>query len=180
MGSIRNIAIIYFFLILVSFQSVQIFEGTGTVSFISEAPLETIKAKSDNLRGLLDLNKKTFAFSLQVNTFEGFNSVLQKEHFNEHYMETSKIPKATFTGSLIGNFDCEDDCDLELFAKGKMTIHGITQIVILPIQFTKNKKSISAKSNFDIKLDDYDISIPKILDAKISPVIQVNVLVNFN
>lgn len=73
----------------------------GSIQFRSDAPLELIKASSDELAGLFDTDKKMFAFRIKVNTFKGFNGLLQKEHFNENYMETAKFPYASFEGKVI-------------------------------------------------------------------------------
>ena len=72
--------------------------NNAQVKFVSDAPLELIKAESAYLRGVLDLSKNSFAFRLHVNTFEGFNSPLQKEHFKENYMEIQEFPDITFVG----------------------------------------------------------------------------------
>src|SRR5258706_14622796 len=62
----------------------------GKISFKSEAPLELIRASSDQLIGLLDNDKKNFSFKINIRSFQGFNSPLQKEHFNENYLESDK------------------------------------------------------------------------------------------
>ena len=60
----------------------------GLVHFVSDAPLEIIEAESDQMQGLIDLDKKVFAFKLYIKSFEGFNNPLQQVHFYENYMET--------------------------------------------------------------------------------------------
>src|SRR5688500_18189253 len=77
----------------------------GHTKFTSEAPLELIKAQSDKTTGVLDCSTKNVAFSIDVESFDGFNSGLQKEHFRENYMETEKYPKATFKGKIIEDID---------------------------------------------------------------------------
>lgn len=161
--------------------TIEIYTGQGTVSFVSEAPLEIIKATSTELKGIIDLQNKTFAFTFQVNTFEGFNSPLQKEHFNEHYLETALFPKSNFIGNIIGWDDCKDNCTQSIYAKGKLSIHGITQVVNIPIEisFSPVDKTINAETDFSVELKDFDIHIPLILEAKIARTIQINVQVEF-
>src|SRR5205809_7976282 len=77
----------------------------GTIAFRSEAPLEVIKASSNELRGIIETQKKQFAFSIKLKSFKGFNSGLQKEHFNENYLESDKYPDATFVGKIIEDVD---------------------------------------------------------------------------
>ena len=77
----------------------------GKVSFKSDAPLEVIKAKSAKLRGAIDPANQSFAWTVEIKTFEGFNNPLQREHFNENYMESKRYPKASFVGKIIEKID---------------------------------------------------------------------------
>ena len=171
---------ISFLLIITSSFAQNLFKGKGHVSFISEAPLEIIEGDSDDLTGIVDLSTLNFAFKLNVSSFEGFNSPLQKEHFNEHYLETTKYPEAYFLGSILLQEDCSNGCDTEAICKGKFTIHGITQIVTIPIVFNLDKSDLRISGDFIIKLSDYNIKIPKIVHAKIASEIEVNVEILMN
>ena len=73
----------------------------GYIELVSEAPLELIRAESHELNGVINAATGGVAFSVRVDSFHGFNSLLQREHFLENYMESSKYPVATFTGKLI-------------------------------------------------------------------------------
>ena len=84
----------------------------GKISFRSDAPLEVIRASSSEMIGLIDIDKKNFSLKVQVHSFQGFNSPLQKEHFNENYMESDKYPEASFKGKII-----EDGSHHELMTK---------------------------------------------------------------
>lgn len=170
---------LFFSINLVQSPQDKLYRGAGSVGFLSEAPLETIRARSEELKGLLDMGKKTFAFSIRIKSFDGFNSALQKEHFNEHYLESDQYPKATFSGNLIGELDCSTDCIKSLVAKGKMTIHNETQMVVIPVELKKEGELLFAQSHFEVALADYSISIPKILEAKIAPMIKVDVALKF-
>ncbi len=75
----------------------------GTIYFKSDAPLELIEATSNKMRGLINPKDNSFAFAVKINTFQGFNSPLQREHFNENYMESKRYPEATFSGRIIEN-----------------------------------------------------------------------------
>lgn len=158
-------------------QESALYMGSGKVGFVSDAPLETITATTSELRGVLDLSKSTFAFSFQVASFQGFNSPLQQEHFNEHYLETSRFPKASFTGNMIGFRPCNEACDQEITARGKMTIHGVTKVISIPVKLkiNPNTSELHAEATFEALLEDYGIDIPLILAAKISQEILVSV-----
>ena len=148
----------------------------GTVGFVSEAPLELIKAESKKLTGGLDLQVRNFAFSVDIDSFDGFNSGLQKEHFRENYMETDKFPKATFKGKIIEDVDLLKDGSIVVRAKGIFQIHGTEKEHILKVRLNRHYNLIEFQTNFDVLLDDHNIKVPKIVNQKIASVIAVQVI----
>ncbi|MBK8451290.1 MAG: YceI family protein [Saprospiraceae bacterium] len=147
----------------------------GAISFISIAPQEQIKATSQSLEGLLKPNDLTFAFIVDINTFDGFNSPLQKEHFNENYMESSTYPKAKFYGRIIESIDIHKTNDETIRAKGNLEIHGVTKERIIQIQLSRKNGILTFVSKFSISLEDYRINIPRIVHQKLSDQIKVHV-----
>jgi polyisoprenoid-binding protein YceI len=148
---------------------------TGKIVFKSEAPLEVIQAKSNKLRGILDPERQTFAWTVEINTFEGFNSPLQREHFNENYMETALYPKATFTGKIIEAVDFSQNGTYAVRAKGKLTVHGVEQERIVKGQLEINGNKVRLTAEFTVPLADHDIAIPKVVYQKIAEEITVTV-----
>ncbi len=151
----------------------------GKVQFRSDASLETIEANSDALKGVIDIEKRSFAFSVPIRSFEGFNNPLQKEHFNENYLESSKYPNATFSGKIIENVDLSKDGTYTIRAKGKLNIHGVVQERILKSRIVVKGDSFSLKAYFTVILEEHNISIPKIVNQKIAEEIQVQVEATF-
>ncbi len=147
----------------------------GTVTFRSEAPLELIKASSNELVCLIDNDKKTFAFKINIRSFNGFNSPLQKEHFNQNYLESEKYPEASFKGKIIEDEDLGADGVYQVRAKGQLTIHGITQERIIKSTVTVNNRKIILKSNFTILLSNYNILIPRVVYQKLADEIKIEV-----
>jgi len=147
----------------------------GIISFQSEAPLELIKASSDQLIDAIDVDKKNFTFKILMRSFQGFNSPLQKEHFNENYVESDKFPEASFKGKIIEDQDLTVDGTYELRAKGILTIHGVSQERIIKSNVTVNNKTITLKSSFSVLLSDHNIPIPKVVYQKLANEIKVDV-----
>ncbi|MEQ1744958.1 MAG: YceI family protein [Saprospiraceae bacterium] len=147
----------------------------GTVIFTSDAPLEFIQAKSNKLRGILDTERKTFAWTVDIATFDGFNSPLQRNHFNENYLETSEHAKASFAGKIIEEIDFQKNGSYPVRAKGKLTIHGIEQERIIKGTLELRDDKIRVQALFTVPLTDHDISIPKIVYQKIAEEIAVSV-----
>jgi len=148
----------------------------GKVDFSSNAPLELIKASSSRLSGVIDTEKRTFAFKIPVSSFEGFNSALQREHFNENYMESKKYAEATFAGKIIETIDFNTDGEYTVRAKGKLNIHGVEQERIIKSKLKIGNGKIHVQTQFPVPLSDHNITIPKIVSQKIAT--EIEVLVN--
>jgi len=147
----------------------------GNIKFTSEAPLELIKAESKKAVGVIDVKTKNVAFSIDVDSFEGFNSGLQKEHFKENYMETAKYPKATFKGKIIEDIDLTKNGTTMVRAKGNFMIHGTEKEKLVKVKITIKGNEILVETNFEVPLEDHNIKIPKIVNQKIASVILVEV-----
>lgn len=143
------------------------------VDFTSDAPLELIQATSEKLIGLIDPIKHTFAFSIKSESFEGFNSPLQKEHFYENYMETKAYPVSKFEGKIIEQIDFSVDGNYVIRAKGKLHIHGVEQERIIKVQLRVSRDVIYADAAFTVLLADHNITIPKVVYQKIAEEIKV-------
>ena len=147
----------------------------GRVYFLSDAPLEMISASSEHLVGVLNILDRRFSFSIPVNTFEGFNSSLQKTHFNEDYLETDTFPQATFKGKIIEEVDLGTEGQYRVRAKGKLDIHGLSIDRIIRCDLRVHSGTIEVKADFTVFLDDHDIKIPSIVNQKIAEEIQVSI-----
>lgn len=147
----------------------------GTISFRSDAPLELITASSNEIRGKLDTAKRVFAFTVKLRSFNGFNSPLQKEHFNENYMESKQYPDAFFSGKIIEDIDFSKNGTYTVRAKGNLTIHGVPQERIIKSTITVSNGTLQIKSNFTVQLSDHNIPIPKVVHEKLASEISVEV-----
>lgn len=146
---------------------------SSTLSFISKAELELIKASTKQVRGLIDPSNNQFAFSVDIKSFKGFNSELQREHFNEKYLESDKYPNATFSGKIIEQIDYLTDGTYEIRAKGDLEIHGKKQTRIIKAKLTIEGESLKIETEFLVPLSDHNISIPSIVNQKIATEIEI-------
>jgi len=143
------------------------------MSFTSNADLELIKAASNKVQGLIDPATNQFAFSVDVKSFQGFNSELQREHFNEKYMESEKFPKARFSGKIIEPIDFSSGQSYEVRAKGELDIHGQKQTRIIKSKVRVENGIVYLETRFFVPLADHNISIPTIVSQKIATEIEV-------
>ena len=161
-------------LIFISFSSFsQLFVAkAGETGFYSEAPLENIAALNKQVTAAIKVETGDVAVKMQMNQFQ-FPNKLMQEHFNENYMESSKYPIGTFTGKIQEQIDFTKNGVYNITAKGIFTIHGVKQDRTILGKLTVKGTSLTLVSNFDVKLVDHKIDIPKIVFAKIAEVIAV-------
>jgi len=145
----------------------------GELSFTSNAKLELINAKSKRVLGIIDPTNGQFAFIVKVQSFEGFNSNLQQQHFNDKYMESDKFYDATYSGKIIDPVDYTKDGIYDVRTKGSLVIHGKKQERIIPGKIHVEKGVLTVTSVFEVPLADHDIPVPEIVSQKIATTINV-------
>ena len=149
------------------------FADSGSIVFLSNAPLEDIQAQSNDLQGVIDMVNNTFAFTVEIKSFQGFNSELQRTHFNENYLESDRHKEAKFTGKIIEKIDFSIPGDFTIRAKGNLDIHGVKQERIIKVKIQSDGEKLIANAYFTVLLAEHDISVPKVVYQKISQEIQV-------
>ena len=151
----------------------------GSAKFTSEASLELIKAESKALRGVINPVAKSFAFTVSMESFHGFNSDIQRTHFLENYMEQKQFPSATFVGKIIEDIPFDVPGTYTVRAKGELEIHGIKKERIIKGTLTISGDSAHVTSDFTVPLSDHGIAIPKIVSQKIAEQILVSIDIAF-
>lgn len=172
----RGLVIVSMLLIGCSLFGQRYFTRTGEIKFFSEAPMENIEAVNNKVLCIIDLDKGQVAVDLLIKSFE-FEKKLMQEHFNENYMESSKIPKATFKGQ----FEVPDDLkELEngeyvVDVTGEITIHGIKQPLNTRVMLRIREGQIESSFEFMVKVEDHEIEIPNLVIDNIAEEILVSV-----
>lgn len=147
---------------------------SGSIAFVSDAPLELIAAETDHFQFAVDTAKREFAIRIDIRSFEGFNSALQQEHFRENYMEVDRYPHAIFTGKILESMAMNTE-PFNITAKGPLHIHGQSseRIIEATCQYGTDGR-LTVTSEFSVPLADHDIEIPRIVHQKIAEVIHVD------
>ncbi len=173
-----GIAILFhFFLYGVNAQD-KLYSKEAKVSFYSKTAIENIDAV--NNKGLCIWNTVSgeLEFSVLIKGFQ-FNRALMQEHFNENYMESDKFPKAVFKGVLNSGkpISLQTNSNYSMNAEGILTIHGVSKKISIPVNIIAKSGSVSANTNFQVLVKDYNISIPAIVADKIDKKISIAVSV---
>jgi polyisoprenoid-binding protein YceI len=147
------------------------------ISFYSKAPMENIESHNTKALGAFDAGTGQVEFSVLMKGFV-FEKAKMQEHFNETYIESDKYPKATFVGTLKnpGDLMLDKDGVYKVPVTGSLTLHGVTRPQNTDAVFTVKNGVVSAVSEFNIAVADYNIKIPSLVAEKVSK--NVKVIVN--
>jgi hypothetical protein len=152
---------------------------SGEISFFSKTPMEDIQALNKQVGSIINSDNNEVAVQMRVTNFI-FPNKLMQEHFNENYLETDKFPSATFKGKIRESVDLRVAGTYSVTASGTANIHGVSRPVEFKGTIVSNGKTLNLNCQFDIKLDEYKIAIPKIVFAKIAEVIKVKGSFQYN
>src|SRR5258706_14947709 len=143
------------------------------VSFYSHAAIEDIAAKNTKASSIFNVATGDIVFSIPIKEFQ-FAKSLMKEHFNDKYMDSEKLPKSTFQGKITG-FQV-DAAGVQLTkATGELTIHGITKDIDVPGTVEIANGKVILKSTFVVKLEDFEITRPQLLWKNIAEQVEVKI-----
>lgn len=157
-----------------SFYAQKYITKTGNIKFeASVASFEEVAAENKTVSAVLDASTGELAVLALMKGFR-FKVALMEEHFNENYMESDKFPKATFKGK-IEDFDILKIANVKSFKiSGELTLHGTTKKITTTAKISKTGNTIVLDGNFDVKPEDFNIEIPKIVSKKVADKIQVS------
>ncbi|HTL10031.1 MAG TPA: YceI family protein, partial [Chitinophagaceae bacterium] len=136
----------------------------GQVSFFSRTPMENIDALNNEVSSVFNSKTGELAFVLLVKGFH-FERALMEEHFNENYMESDKIPKASFKGKInnLPAVDLSKDGNYPVTAEGELTIHGVTKQVRVAGNLLVKAGLPQLQAKFMVAPKDYNIKIPSLV-----------------
>lgn len=178
----RTIAIVFFIAVFALNVSAQekYYTRNGTISFYSEAPLETIEAVNNQVTSVIDPKTGQMEFAVLIKAFQ-FEKALMQEHFNENYMESSKYPKGTFKGKItnIDEVDLTKEGEHKVHVKGDLTIHGVTNEVESDGTLNVTPNGIEGDCTFTVAVADYKIEIPAVVRDNIAKKVDITVDVDY-
>ena len=159
--------------------SQEIYKATsGEISFFSETPIEDIDATNKLVKALISTTKNEVVFITTIIGFH-FKKPLMEEHFNENYMESDKYKTALFKGNMEGDVDYTKDGEYVVKAKGILNIHGVDREREIDGKIMIKDGEITLLVEFNIKLADHNIEVPKLIMTKIAETVNVKMNVNF-
>lgn len=169
--------------------------GRNTVQFKTTAPLEDIVGIASQIKGEIRVDPKHLKNSEVYARFEvdlaslktGIG--LRDTHMREQYLHTDKYPSAIFTLERlrkVSTASLKPNTPVVVTAEGTFELHGTKRRIEVPVKVTFLPESASTmgklpgnlvriKSDFDIKLADYNIDRPQMVMLKVGEIAHVSV-----
>jgi len=105
-----------------------------------------------------------------------FKRALMEEHFNENYMESTKFPKAKFSGKIEGfNKDMLKAPVANIKITGQFNVHGVEKKITVTGTLGMENGKLVGSSKFKVVPEDYGIAIPSLVRDKIGKEMEVTV-----
>lgn len=155
--------------------------ATGSSEFVAVGKPSALKIKGQGagLAGDLKLEGKSVSgtFTFDMDKFvTGID--LRDHHMKEKYLEVPKYPKATFsleTLALPSNPGTDGFKKDGVPFTGKLTLHGVTLPVSGTIDIATASGVTQGDGQFEIKISDFKIDVPKYLGITVADSVQVKV-----
>ena len=169
-------------------------DGGSKVSFVSDAPLETISGASSKVIGKVtfdpaDLSNVEATIKVPVGTLDT-GVKLRDEHLHgKNWLDAQKFPFGEFTiKKITGAKSLKANKETKVKIIGTFKIHGVTNPVTatgkvrwLPLTDELKKTPgitgdvLRVKAKFSLKLTDFKVSVPSIVRLKVSNDIEVSI-----
>ena len=160
-------------------------DGKSRVTFVSDAPLETMTGKSSKVTGSMtldsaDISKTQGSFKVPVVSLRTDNDLRDEHLQGDGWLDAKKNPNIHFeiTEVILGKKDSRElkkDKNTRVQVKGKFTAHGITKPVIAKGTVKWSDGSLHIKAEFTVTLENHSISVPSIVRLKVANEIAVAV-----
>jgi len=160
-------------------------DGKSHVTFVSDAPLETMTGKSAKVTGSVtvdpaDITSTTGSFEVPVASLQTGNE-LRNEHLRgDGWLDAKSNPKIHFEiGEIVlgkrASRELKKNKDTDVQVKGTFTAHGISRPVTTNGTVKWSDDLLYIKAKFAIKLEDHQVSVPSIVRLKVANEIAVSV-----
>ncbi|MEQ1666481.1 MAG: YceI family protein [Bdellovibrionales bacterium] len=150
----------------------------GQVHFlaIGKPAMIKIRGTNESLSSKIELSDKTASGSFTLNLKDLNTGIgLRDKHMKEKYLEVDKYPDAilTFKNFSLAAPNSEADQNIT----GTLKMHGVEKPVSVHanVKTAANGTQFEGKSEFTVKLSDFNISIPSYMGIKVADQVELTV-----
>lgn len=104
---------------------------------------------------------------------------MRDEHMKEKYLEVKKFPEAKLhltDVSLTPAWSLKSPTVKDVEFKGDLTLHGVTKPIEGKFELSGTESALTAKADFEIKMDEFGIEIPKYLGITVKNDVPVSLI----
>ncbi len=151
-------------------------EKENLVKFISDAPIESFEGITNNIDGYIYFENNDFSTNSEIYFEVDLRTIdtgigLRNRHMRDNYLETDKYPFTFFNGKISETKMNQEK--ISVMVEGEIFIHGIKQKLKTQGEIFDFQDGYRITTNFDIKLSDFKIDIPKVMFLKLNEVIKL-------
>lgn len=152
---------------------------SAIVKFDASTAIDNLpKAENKTVIAVLNTTTGAIAFEAAVKNFAFSNPMIQ-DHFNGgNWMDSDKHPSFTYKGNItdLSAVNFTKDGTYQVKTEGVLTVKGLEQKLAAPATIVIKENTISAFTDFSIKLADFGITGAPIEAGKVAkePKITIN------
>lgn len=156
---------------------------TGSASFVSDAPLETIRGRSSRVSGSVNFdpsNLSSASGTVQIPVSSINTGVaLRDQHLRgSDWLDAANHPNITFTlQSVEGASSLTPDQEARVTLRGTINVHGVARPARARarVKLISESNTLRVRARFTVNLPAHGVTVPALVRAKVSDEITVNV-----
>lgn len=155
--------------------------GGSRISFTSDAPLETMRGTSQQVSGEFTVDPAALAgargtISVPIASLRTGIDLRDSHLRSDTWLDAARYPNATFelTG-VSGATALVEGQETRVTLRGRFSLHGRTRNVSARARVTWQGSALNVRAHFGIRLSDYGVSIPEVVQLKVSNDIGIDV-----
>lgn len=132
-------------------------KGVNTVTFHLDAPLEAISGSANGVSGEVRFDPANPGGTrgrivVQTASMQVPNAMMKEHMLGKEWMDAATHPELVFEVTSLSNVKTTGDVTTAE-AAGKLTLHGITKPVTVPVKLTYLKDKLGARTNGQVQGD---------------------------
>lgn len=155
---------------------------SAVINFDATTPIDALpKAENKTVIASLDTKTGAIAFEAVVKSFTFSNPKIQEHFNNKGWMDSEQFATATFKGSItnLSEVKFNKNGTYSVDVTGDLTMHGVTRALDAKGSVTVNGKTITATSEFTVKLEDFKVNGPAVGAGKVAKEPTIKVVAEF-
>ena len=139
------------------------FAGFRVAEQLSNIGAATAVGRTGSVAGSMTIvGSEVTAASFRVDLTSITTDREQRDRRVQQALETDRFPTATFTltSPITLPADAGSGADVEVQAKGRLTIHGVSRAVTVPLKAKLAGQTVVVVGSIDLRFSDFGVTVP--------------------